>query len=285
VTTVVVGTGYTGGRLLARLPIDSALGLTRTPHTTGSRHDVRQLLLDEPVKPIDLPSPYRLLYTVPPATDAEHDRRLEALLGALAAPPERLVYLSTTGVYGDHGGETVTEQTPVRPATARAARRVAAESALEKYGVAHETEITLLRVPGIYGPDRLMIERIRDREPLITEAEANPGNRIHVDDLVAVCLLALDVHKPAGTFNVGDGDTRSSTWFAKEIARQLDWPAPPTISRQQAETTFSARRMSFLGESRRVDTSRVRSELGFAPEYDNAEAGIRASLQEMGLLN
>jgi nucleoside-diphosphate-sugar epimerase len=284
VTTVVVGTGYTGGRLLKRLPIDSAVGLTRTPHGIDSQHDVRQLRLDDPVDPIDLPPPYRLLYTVPPATDAEHDRRLESLLGALNTPPERLVYLSTTGVYGDHGGGMVSETTPVRPATARAARRVAAESALERYGAANDTEITVLRVPGIYGPDRLMIERIRDREPLIAEAEANPGNRIHVDDLVTVCLLALDVEKPAGIFNVGDGDMRSSTWFAKEVARQLDWPAPPMIERRQAEATFSARRLSFLGESRRVDTSRARSKLGFVPDYGDAGDGIRASLTEMGLL-
>ena len=283
-TTVVVGTGYTGGRLLARLPVDAALGLTRSPPATDSGHEIRQLLLDEPVGPIDLPSPYRLLYTVPPATDAERDRRLESLLAALRTPPERLVYLSTTGVYGDHGGGIVTESTPLRPATPRAARRVAAESALTGYGADLGAEITLLRVPGIYGPDRLMIERIRDKEPVIRETHANPGNRIHVDDLVTVCLAALDLDQPAGIYNVGDGDTRSSTWFAEEVARQLGWPAPPAISRQEAEARFSARRMSFMSESRIVDTTLARSRLGFEPAYGNAEDGIRASLREMGLL-
>ena len=284
-TTVVVGTGYTGRRLLNRLPAESALGLTRTLPAETSGHEVRRLLLDEPVPPLDLPAPYRLLYTVPPAADADHDRRLESFLEALTTAPERLVYLSTTGVYGDHGGGLVTEATPLRPQTARAARRVAAEKALAKLANDRDTEITILRVPGIYGPDRLMIEQIRDKKPMIAEAQANPGNRIHVDDLVAACCAALDPDSTAGTYNLGDGDTRSSTWFAGEVARQLGWTPPPTISRQEAEARFSARRLSFLRESRRVDTSRMQTVLGVTPVYADAADGIRASLVAMDLLD
>ena len=81
-----------------------------------------------------------------------------------------------------------------------------------------------------------------------------------------------------GVFNVGDGDERSSTWFAGEVARQTGLPVPPEVSRQQAEATFSERRLSFLRESRRVDTSRMRSILGVTPRYANPEDGIRASL-------
>ena len=284
-TTVVVGTGYTGRRLLNRLPAESALGLTRTLPAETSRHEIRRLLLDEPVPPLDLPAPYRLLYTVPPAPDADHDRRLESFLQALTTAPERLVYLSTTGVYGDRSGGVVTEATPLRPQTARAARRVAAENALAKFANERDTEITILRVPGIYGPDRLMIEQLRDNKPLIAEAQANPGNRIHVDDLVAACLAALGPKATAGTYHLGDGDTRSSTWFAGEVARQLGWTPPPTISREEAEASFSARRLSFLGESRRVDTSRMRTVLGVMPMYADAADGIRASLVAMDLLD
>lgn len=283
-TAVVVGTGYTGLRLLYQLPADEVLGLTRSlPGETGGR-EVRALQLDDSIETIELPESARLVYTVPPATDSDRDRRLDAFLAALAAAPRRIVYLSTTGVYGDHAGGTVTEETPVRPQTARAARRVAAEDALKRFGLESGARITILRVPGIYGPDRLMIDRVRDRDPVIDDAEANPGNRIHVGDLVTACLAAIAPGAPAGTFNVGDGDTRSATWFASEVARQLGWPAPPAITREHAESTWSPMRLSFLGESRVVDTTRMQEVLGVTPRYADAADGIRASLVEMGLL-
>ena len=283
-TTIVVGTGYTGLRLLYRLPATDALGLTRSPPPDSGRHEIRSLELDSAIGAIELPPLAQIVYTVPPAADAGRDRRLEAFLAGLSAAPARIVYLSTTGVYGDHGGRTVTEDTPVRPESERAARRVAAENALHTFGNAQGTEITILRVPGIYGPDRLMIERVRDKVPVIDDAQAHPGNRIHVDDLVTACLAAVAPGAAVGIFNVGDGDTRTPTWFASEVARQLGWPVPPTITRERAEATWSPVRMSFFRESRVVDTLRMRQVLGVTPRYTDAADGIRASLLEMGLL-
>ncbi|MDH3746773.1 MAG: hypothetical protein OER97_01095, partial [Gammaproteobacteria bacterium] len=111
-------------------------------------------------------------------------------------------------------------------------------------------------------------------------ADANPGNRIHVDDLVACCVAALAAVVPAGVYNVGDGDDRTSTWFALEVARQLGLEPPPTISRKTAEGTFSTRRLSFLRESRRLDLSKMRNTLKPEMKYSNAEDGIAASLKE-----
>ena len=283
-TSIVVGTGYTGLRLLKRLPAKSSLGLSRSIPADTDGRPVQTLDLDGDAAPLDLPADYSLVYTVPPARDAGNDYRLERLLARLNPPPRRIVYLSTTGVYGDRAGELVTETDPPAPKTERAARRVAAETALRTFAAATGTEITILRVPGIYGPDRLMIERVRDKEPLIAESEANPGNRIHVDDLVSACLAALDPETPAGIYNLGDGDTRSSTWFAKTVARLLGLAPPPEVSRDEAKKTFSPRRMSFLGESRVIDTTKMREVLGVTPQYADAEDGIHASLVEMKLL-
>ena len=209
---------------------------------------------------------------------------LKRLLEKLDPVPRRFVYLSTTGVYGNRDGKLVVETDPLNPETARAKRRVAAETALEAWSATSGAEITILRVPGIYGPDRLTIERIRDGAPLIQESDAAPGNRIHVDDLVSACLLAIDPVRPAGTYNLGDGDTRSSTSFARTVAEQLGWPEPPTISRAEAEKTFSPQRLSFLRESRLIDTTRMREILGLTPRYASADDGIRASLKEMNLI-
>ena len=84
----------------------------------------------------------------------------------------------------------------------------------------------------------------------------------------------------AGIYNVGDGDHRSATWFASEVARQFGLEAPPVISREQAEREFSPMRLSFLGESRRIDTTKMRNELGVTPLYEDAADGIAASLRQ-----
>lgn len=274
---VVVGVGYVGRRLLASLPRQSRLGLSRSP----DGGDIRELDLDLPqAGPIAVPAEFTITYTVPPARTHDEDVRLARLLAALPHAPERFVYLSTTGVYGDCAGRRVDETTPANPASDRAKRRVDAEEKLAAWCTGRSTALVILRVPGIYGPGRLGADRIRRSEPILEEADANPGNRIHVDDLVAACLAALHSRAPAGIYNLGDGDERSSTWFTTEVARQLGLASPPTVSRSEAARTFSERRLSFLGESRRVDVNKMKSLLGVQPRYSDAADGVRASIAE-----
>lgn len=278
-STLVVGTGYVGQRFLAHQPAETAIGLSRS--SVPSPHQIETCDLDAGGQiPIPLPDRYGVLYTVPPSSDHESDVRLERLLGDLSPAPQRFVYVSTTGVYGNRDGGLVDEETPVNPETGRARRRIAAEQALLSWGKQLDCEILVLRVPGIYGPERLGVERIREGLPVIAENDTGPGNRIHVDDLVACCAAALSQHAPAGFYNVGDGDDRSSTWFMNELARQCHLPAPPTITMEEAEREFSPMRMSFLRESRRVSTQKMRDVLGVTPKYANAVDGIAASLQE-----
>ncbi len=272
--TLIAGSGYTGRRVLDRLT--SALGLNRSgDHDRAVRMDIDA----GDALPVDLADHWSLLYTVPPATDAETDHRLERFLSELPSPPARVVYLSTTGVYGDHGGAVVDEATPVNPQTGRAQRRVHAESLLTVWCGEHGAELVVLRVPGIYGPGRLGRERIRSRAAFIKESEVKPGNRIHVDDLVECCIRALDRSVPDGIYNVGDGDHRSATWFAMEVARQAGLESPPTISREEALKTLSAARLSFLTESRRIDTTRMREILKPEMKYGDPVEGIAASLE------
>lgn len=272
---IVVGVGYVGRRLLDSLPRDTRLGLSRSP----GRDDVRTLNLDDAGGPaIELAGDFSIAYTVPPSRNHDGDVRLARFLDALPRPPQRFVYLSTTGVYGDCGGQRVDETATVNPQSDRARRRVDAEEKLAAFCARHATKLIVLRVPGIYGPGRLGTERIERGEPVLDEADANPGNRIHVDDLVASCVAALSRDVPSGIYNLGDGDERSSTWFSQELARQLGLDPPPTVSRSEAARRFSARRLSFLGESRRVDVAKMKSVLGVTPRYADAADGIRASI-------
>ncbi len=275
--TLVVGSGYVGRRVVERAVSGSVVGLSRSADATLPMLESYDLDAGGPL-PLTLPGRYRVLYTVPPAASADGDPRLERMLGRLDPPPAAFVYISTTGVYGDRGGAEVDESTAVRPETDRARRRVAAESLLAAWCRERGTRLVVLRAPGIYGPGRLGTDRLRAGEPILREADAGPGNRIHADDLASCCLAALDNEGAEGIFNVGDGDHRSATWFATEVARQVGLPAPPAISMVEAERAFSATRLSFLRESRRIATTRMRTELGIKPRYADAADGIRASL-------
>lgn len=278
--TAVFGAGYIGTRVLQRLAPDRAVAYSRTEVTGFAGHVVD--LDRDPVTLTDIPR--RILYTVPPSQHSEGDPRLARLLQALQEPPERFVYVSTTGVYGDLGSGVASEALAPAPVTPRALRRLAAEQMLQSWCAQHESRCIILRVPGIYGPGRLGLERIRAAEPVIREDEANPGNRIHADDLASAAIAALERNIPAGIYNIGDGDHRSSTWFTMTVARLAGLTAPPTVSREEAFRTFTRSRLSFLAEARQLDTRKMREVLGFLPKHANAEDGIRASLAEDGLL-
>jgi nucleoside-diphosphate-sugar epimerase len=265
--TLVVGVGYLGGRFCNACEND-VVRLTRPAFDLDA---------GDPLS-LELPAHYSILYTVPPPGDSPSDVRLERLLAELRPAPQRFVYISTTGVYGDHRGASVDEETAINPGSEHAARRVAAENSLRDWQANCDTRLVILRVPGIYGHGRLGIERIREGTAIVRDDDAGPGNRIHVDDLVACCFAALRDDTPGGTYNVGDGDHRSSTWFAKEVARQAGLAAPPEISMAEAERQFSPMRLSFLRDQRRVDTRKMREILKVSPRYSNAEDGIAASL-------
>ncbi|MCB1845756.1 MAG: NAD-dependent epimerase/dehydratase family protein, partial [Halioglobus sp.] len=234
--------------------------------------------LDLPIA--TLPSAACVIYTVAPSAEHEPDPRLPHFLKALGALPHRLVYFSTTGVYGDAGGERVHEDDTLNPRSGRAHRRFAAESLLRQWSADHGVELTILRVPAIYGPGRLGLERLRAKEPLLQETDAGPGNRIHVDDLVNCALAAADPARPPGVYNVGDGDHRSSTWFATTVATLAGLSVPESVPMAEAKRRWSPQRLSFLQESRRVDLRRMYDELRICPRYADATEGIRASHNE-----
>lgn len=225
-------------------------------------------------------APCTVLYTVPPRADGHDDERLAVFLGRLGERPSRIVYLSTSGVYGDRQGRLTDETVPPQPQTDRARRRLAAETRLGQWCETNGVERTVLRVPGIYGPGRLGLERLRAGGEVLRAADAGPGNRIHVDDLVRCCLAAMQPDLPGGLYNVGDGDLRSSGEFSAAVAKLAGLPAPREISLSEARREWSPARLSFITESRWLDLTRMTEVLGVQPRYANAEQGIRASLDE-----
>ena len=280
----LIGCGYTGERIAPRLRgrVEAFTGSEASAARLRARGlEARAWDLDQatPADPGPDVTGAVILYLAPPPPGGETDPRLRAFLGAVDGRPARIVYLSTTGVYGDTGGATVNEDTTPEPSTGRARARLDAEDALRAWCGRHDVEWTILRVPGIYGPGRLPLERLRRGDPVLAEAEAGPGNRIHVDDLASACIAAATSPRAAcRIYNLGDGDHSSSTAYFTAVARIAGLPAPPAVSREEARRRLPPGAWSFLAESRRVDTTRMRQELGVEPRYADLEAGIRASL-------
>ena len=211
---VVAGIGYTGRRVFDRLPVGRRSGLSRTPRGDPK---LRELDLDRDSRtPIEPPLPWMLLYTVPPRQQGGGDARLSRLLDNLRTAPQRIVYVSTSGVYGDRGGRMTDEHTPPAPESNRAKRRLAAETLLTDWCRDRGVDLMILRVPGIYGPGRLGLDRLRAGEPVLREVDSGPGNRIHVDDLAACCVAAMTTDVPAGasacnSWAIGKAIPRSPT--------------------------------------------------------------------------
>ena len=275
---LLLGAGYTGQRFL-----HSAEARRDFAVTAWRSHDWN-LDAQAPLPTAAPPDWTHVAYLVPPPSSGEKDPRLgHALRELLASTTElkRVVYVSTTGVYGDAGGAAVDETTAPHPATPRAKRRLAAEQTLQAACTAAGVEWTVLRVPGIYGPGRLPLERLRRGEPLPESALARPGNRIHVDDLVAALRLAL-LHPAAGNavFNVGDGDHTGTAAYFQQLAALAGLHAPTVLPDALAREQISADSWSFLMEGRRVNTQRLRERLGFQPLYGSCIEGLRASLTD-----
>jgi NAD dependent epimerase/dehydratase family enzyme len=280
---LLLGAGYTGQRLLRAGPGECGLAEAVAGFASITAWRSADWNLDARAPLPSAGAWTHVAYLVPPPGTGDTDPRLEHALHELlgkASTLRRVVYLSTTGVYGDAGGATVDENTPPRPATARAKRRLAAETVLQTACESAGVEWTVLRVPGIYGPGRLPLERLRRGDPLPEAALARPGNRIHVDDLVAALQLALQHPAAANAvFNVGDDDHTGTAAYFQRLALLAGLPAPAVLPDEVARERLSAEAWSFLMEGRRVETRRLREQLGFVPRYPDCTSGLRASLR------
>lgn len=218
-----------------------------------------------------------VLHLAPPPNQGLTDTRTTSLLAALEAGrilPRRLVYISTSGVYGDCGGDWVDESRPVNPQTPRAVRRADAERRLLAWAEMHDSAIVVLRAPGIYAADRLPVERLMQGMPVLADQEDVYTNHIHADDLAAIALAALGEDAPSGIYNASD-DThmKMGDWFDL-VAGRLGLPKPPRVSRKNAEKAIPANVLSFMGESRRLVNRKIKASLGVTLCYPTVNEGV-----------
>lgn len=280
--TLIVGCGYLGRRVAVRLRQagEPVVGAVRGGE--GSARALRRLRIGMIRLDLDRDSRwqppsgrYRVLYLAPPPGGGRTDPRIERLLSRLEAnPPQRLVYASSSAVYGDRHGAWVDEHSQVQSRSETAARRLHAEQQVrqwcERQGVRH----VILRIAGIYGPGRLPLARLRAGQPVVCEGEAGISNRIHVEDLAGACIAALQHPAPETLYNIADGRPGSTTAFVRAVAGHLDLPLPPEIGLAEALRAAPPARARFLRESRRLDVSRMRRDLLPELKYPNVDSAL-----------
>jgi nucleoside-diphosphate-sugar epimerase len=289
-TVLIVGFGYVG-RLIAqaeRQRGNAVQALTRSGDGAAAAHalgvgavagDLDQAeSLHSLCTSVDV-----LYYLAPPPQHGDIDTRMRNLLTRLSSPggaPSTFVYISTTGVYGDCQGQWVTEQTPAAPRQARGRRRLDAETALHDWAEQHQCKSIILRVGGIYGPNRLPLQRLRDGEPMVDDINAPAFvNVIHAEDLAQICLAAADRGGPGEIYNVCDGHPVTMMRYFQTIAAQAGLPPPPAISMAEAPQRLSAGMLSYVQESRRIDNKKLREMLGVRLRFPNVTVGVAACLR------
>jgi nucleoside-diphosphate-sugar epimerase len=208
-----------------------------------------------------------VLYLAPPPGSGHTDPRLRRTLQVLSqrSLPRQVVYASTTGVYGDCGGDWVTETRAVNATTDRARRRVDAESHLRAWGRVTGVRVTTLRIPGIYAPDRAggrPQDRVLRGTPSLRAQDDGYTNHIHADDLARACIAALWRGLPQRVIQVCDDSDMKTGDYYDLVADLSGLPRPARVSRADAGAHFSAAQWSFLNESRRLSNERMKGELG-----------------------
>ena len=218
-----------------------------------------------------------VVHLAPPPSDGKTDRRTRNL-AAILPRGGTLVYVSTTGVYGDCAGAQFDETRPVAPKNARALRRVDAEQVLRQWARRAHARLSILRVPGIYADDRLPLDRLRQGTPALRAEDDVYTNHIHADDLAQIVRLAIFRGAPQRVVHtVDDSDLKMGEYF-DTVADAFGLPHPPRLPRAELATQVSPMLLSFMSESRRLKNDRMKQELGVRLRYPTVAdtlAGIR----------
>lgn len=283
---LIVGCGYIGKRLAGQL-LAKHIPSSGIVHSKASLAECEEKNIPCEIADLDnLQQDYdlaghRVIYLAPPPGSGRRDTRISHFLGAIEAhPPERFVYISTTGVYGDCQGEWIDETTPLNPTADRAYRRVDAEQQVHQYCTHHQVPLVILRVAGIYGPGKLPLARLQSGQPIVNQQDSPYTNRIHADDLVSICEKALINLDITGTYNVTDGHPGTMYQYFNTVAEMMNLPAPPAISLQEAQHQLSEGMLSYMAESRRIANEKLLEAFGPELRYPSLTQGLQQCIEE-----
>ncbi len=220
-----------------------------------------------------------VLHSAPPPPRGVRDTRtahLVAALGKAKSLPQQLVYISTSGVYGDCAGAVIDETRCLHPQTGRAHRRVDAEQQLREWGKRSCVRISILRAPGIYSPTRWPLKRLEAGLPVLRADEDGYSNHVHADDLARMAVAALRFGQAGRMYNASDDSVLKMGDYFDLVADHCGLPRPLRVSRAEASERIPATVLSFMNESRRLSNRRLKTELRFKLRYPTVRDGIAA---------
>jgi nucleoside-diphosphate-sugar epimerase len=284
---LIIGCGDVGLRVAQALPKHvRVLALTSSADRTAElrARGITPLRgnLDQPASLQRLAGlAHRVLHLAPPPGEGWQDPRTLALIRVLrqGSVPSSLVYGSTSGVYGDCQGAIATEIRATNPDTPRARRRIDAESSVRFLGRSAGVRSSILRIPGIYAPDRVggtPRARLEKGTPVLQAEDDVYTNHIHADDLARACIAALWHGQPQRIYNVNDDTTLKMGDYFDLAADLYGLPRPPRIARDAAPSQLPLMLLSFMSESRRLDNTRLTCELGLRLRYPTVALGLRS---------
>lgn len=288
---IIIGCGDIGVRVAQRLQQQCQVtGIVRSTESAVKLEsfgfNMAIFDLDQPASALPaMPSNSLIFYFAPPTESGNQDLRMKNFLSTLkssSSSPARIIYISTTAVYADSKGEWINEQTPTQPGNSRGKRRLDAEQQLIEFQRHHPVSISILRVSGIYSANRLPFRQIKARQPILQVDIAPFSNRIHADDLANICIAAaLNTSKSTAIFNVSDGNPGSISQYFKEVALTFNLPPPPEISWEAAQQMLSPGMLSYLRESKRIESRLIKRELGITLCYPTLVSGLKQCATEL----
>jgi nucleoside-diphosphate-sugar epimerase len=294
-TLLIVGCGDIARRVAPLLQKHyRIIGLSRNPDDPNHlrSHSIIPIYgnLDQPKSLRKLAGiAHLVIHLAPPPSHGLQDHRTTHLLSALtgrtkkhgAILPQRFIYISTSGVYGNCNGALIDETCPVHPENDRAIRRVDAERQIRNWGKRNHVSVSILRVPGIYAANRLPLTRLREGHPTLIDAEDSYTNHIHADDLARIICAALQHAKPGRIYHTCDDSHLKMGEYFDLIADYFDFSRPLRITRHQAKERISPSMFSFMKESRQLKNSRMKKELYIRLLYPTVLEGIKAAKLEI----
>ncbi|OAN47979.1 NAD(P)-dependent oxidoreductase [Paramagnetospirillum marisnigri] len=276
------GLGFSG-RVIARTLAAAGWQVTGTTRS-GEAVDLPGVTVlpfdrDHPLDPACLDGVAAVLSSVPP--DAMGDPVLDVMGDAIRArAPDWVGYLSTTGVYGDHGGGWVDEETPVNPSLERSRRRVAAERQWLELGL--DLSAHVFRLAGIYGPGRSAIDTVRAGEARRISKPGQVFSRIHVEDIASAVAASLARPRPGGIYNLCDDDAAPPQEVIAHACALLGVEPPPELPWEEAKSVLSPMALSFYADNKRVSNRRMKEELGVRLKYPGYREGLAAIMADAG---
>ncbi len=226
-----------------------------------------------------------VVHLAPPPGSGTRDTRTINLIRALAkggSLPQRLVYISTSGVYGDCDGDVIDETRRALPSSDRARRRLDAELQLRGWGAETGVQVSILRVPGIYSAGRLPIARLKAGTPALTAEQDPYTNHIHADDLARTVVAALARGRGGRAYNASDDCWMKMGEYFDMVAEQFKLPRPPRVSWEAAQAQLPEYLLSFMRESRRLANRRLKKELRVRLLYPSTLQGVEAARNAAG---